>query len=712
MTSVTTRAFGKKCWKQHEFVAHGHNVNCLALGRGTGTLMVTGGEDKKVNMWMVGKPNVILSLTGHTSPVECVQFNDGEDSVVAGSQSGTMKIWDVEAAKITRTLTGHKSSIKCTDFHPYGEYISSGSMDTNVKLWDIRRKGCIMTFKGHTDVVNQVRFSPDGRWIVSASNDSRCKLWDLASGKLLSEVSHAGPVNTVEFHPKEFLMATGSNDRTVKFWDLEKICLVSTTELESNPVRSVLFHCDGHCLFSGSIDSLKLYGWEPVRCFDSCTVGWGKISDMVFASGKLVAASFCQTIASIWEVDFQNIEEMIENFEQLSTKNHEPHEAKILNPPNQIKANEEKKVSPQRKVFDSKRPATSSSKARKSKLEQPVDKNQVRQQGVHHPLITEMFLRQNLFLSDHRFDQDIFRWQMTMKMIPSRPSRNLFNLLLLINQKIMIKWKVCRKLPRKSSEKPSEKSVIHKSQETEVTPVVKGNENEKEVYVKEKPDHIPSSSKPKTLIPSDRDKPAGLDMHEFLPGNDSPTQTNYQDSHFAPSIKISEEERLDSIRKGHISFTAVLTNRHRNVNMVWRLWNDGDIKGAVQIAINMNDQSTLVDFLGVLCLKQTLWTLDICSVVLPSVNELLLSRYETYVQTGASIIKLVLRNFSPVIKSNMAAPPVSVGVDVVREERFQKCQLCHAHLLALRSVIKTKVNVSGRNGSLFRELSLLLSSLD
>lgn len=41
----------------------------------------------------------IQSLTGHTSPVECVQFNDGEDSVVAGSQSGTMKIWDVEAAK-------------------------------------------------------------------------------------------------------------------------------------------------------------------------------------------------------------------------------------------------------------------------------------------------------------------------------------------------------------------------------------------------------------------------------------------------------------------------------------------------------------------------------------------------------------------------------------------------------------------------------------
>ena len=41
----------------------------------------------------------------------------------------------------------------------------------------------------------------------------------------------------------------------------------------------------------------------------------------------------------------------------------------------------------------------------------------------------------------------------------------------------------------------------------------------------------------------------------------------------------------------------------------------------------------------------------------------------SYVQAGATAIKLILRNFAPVIKSNMAAPPVSVGVDLVREER-------------------------------------------
>ena len=41
-------------------MAHAGDVNCLALGHKSGRVMVTGGEDKKVNMWAVGKPNCVL----------------------------------------------------------------------------------------------------------------------------------------------------------------------------------------------------------------------------------------------------------------------------------------------------------------------------------------------------------------------------------------------------------------------------------------------------------------------------------------------------------------------------------------------------------------------------------------------------------------------------------------------------------------------------
>jgi hypothetical protein len=45
-----------------EFVAHGANVNCLAMGHKTGRVMVTGGEDRKVNLWTAGKPNCIMVI--------------------------------------------------------------------------------------------------------------------------------------------------------------------------------------------------------------------------------------------------------------------------------------------------------------------------------------------------------------------------------------------------------------------------------------------------------------------------------------------------------------------------------------------------------------------------------------------------------------------------------------------------------------------------
>ena len=43
-----------------EFVAHSSSVNCLKIGRKTSRVLVTGGEDHKVNLWAIGKPNAIL----------------------------------------------------------------------------------------------------------------------------------------------------------------------------------------------------------------------------------------------------------------------------------------------------------------------------------------------------------------------------------------------------------------------------------------------------------------------------------------------------------------------------------------------------------------------------------------------------------------------------------------------------------------------------
>jgi hypothetical protein len=45
----------KRGYKLQEFVAHSGNVNCLSIGKKTSRLLLTGGDDYKVNLWSIGK---------------------------------------------------------------------------------------------------------------------------------------------------------------------------------------------------------------------------------------------------------------------------------------------------------------------------------------------------------------------------------------------------------------------------------------------------------------------------------------------------------------------------------------------------------------------------------------------------------------------------------------------------------------------------------
>ncbi|WCJ40113.1 hypothetical protein M5689_021044 [Euphorbia peplus] len=299
----------KRAYKLQEFVAHSSSVNCLKIGRKSSRVLVTGGEDHKVNLWAIGKPNAVLSLSGHTSGIDSVSFDSSEALVAAGAASGTIKLWDLEEAKIIRTLTGHRSNCISVDFHPFGEFFASGSLDTNLKIWDIRKKGCIHTYKGHTRGVNAIRFTPDGRWVVSGGEDNTVKLWDLTAGKLLHDFKcHEGQIQCIDFHPSEFLLATGSSDRTVKFWDLETFELIDSSGPETTGVRCLTFNPDGRTLLCGLHENLKVFSWEPVRCHDTVDVGWSKLSDLNVHEGKLLGCSFNQSCVGVWVVDISRIE--------------------------------------------------------------------------------------------------------------------------------------------------------------------------------------------------------------------------------------------------------------------------------------------------------------------------------------------------------------------------------------------------------------------
>ncbi|KAK9869415.1 hypothetical protein WA026_003170 [Henosepilachna vigintioctopunctata] len=207
------------------------------------------------------------------------------------------------------------------------------------------------------------------------------------------------------------------------------------------------------------------------------------------------------------------------------------------------------------------------------------------------------------------------------------------------------------------------------------------------------------------IVPGPLDKPVGLDIDDFLPKNQQVLGYRQQ----LPDM--SEAEVLGVILRGHERMNSVIATRQRSLNLVLAQFKSKDIKAAVEMAIAMDDLAVLVDILGVFNEKYTIWNLDLCVCVLPKMQDLLQSKFESYILMGCSTLKLILRHFGPVIKNNMQSPTSSLGVDIPREERYQKSVKCHEVLLSLRPLIAKKQSAPGSVGAAVKEVNTLMQNM-
>uniref|UniRef100_A0A8C5EIY2 Katanin p80 WD40 repeat-containing subunit B1 n=1 Tax=Gouania willdenowi TaxID=441366 RepID=A0A8C5EIY2_GOUWI len=584
----------------YEFVAHSGSACCTALTKSSSRLLATGGDDCKINLWSVSNAKCIMSLSGHKSPVECIQFKESDEQLASGSQSGTLQVWDVEAAKVLRTLVGHRANITSLSFHPYGFFLASSSMDTNIKLWDVRNKGYVFRFKGHTQAVRSLAFSPDGKWLASASDDSTVKLWDLTLGKTITEfTSHSAAVNTIQFHPNEYLLASGSADRTVKLWDLEKFTMVGSLEKDTTPVRCVHFSLDGSCLFSGSTDSLRVFGWEPDRCFDVVSVGWGKVSELSVSNQQLVGVAHQASMVSLYAVDLKKVKMTGSAVIQGSAQQNEP----------STEPKGTKGVALRRNYV---RPTTTCSTQR---LKQHIDADRRSPEGERRsPSEDEQSSAEIHDMKDYNM---IFQ-------------------------------------PKNPMAPPAAASTSEPRAELPVVAPPPAVPRSSHLPSPPSQTSAPSARGRSHIIPSSRNEPVGLNIADFLPVSDHGF--------------ISEEDALSQITKGHQTMIAILSSRHKNLQNVRMVWARDDLKSAFKMAVSMNDFSIVVDILNIINNQTALWKLDLCTEVLPQVEKLLQSKYESYVQTGCSSLRLIMNHFWPLITDTLKATP-SVGVDITREER-------------------------------------------
>ncbi|KAL3502377.1 hypothetical protein ACH5RR_036826 [Cinchona calisaya] len=751
----------KRAYKLQEFVAHSQSVNCLKIGRKSSRVLVTGGEDHKVNLWAIGKPNAILSLSGHSSGIDSVSFDSSEVLVAAGAASGTIKLWDLEEAKIVRTLTGHRSNCISLDFHPFGEFFASGSLDTNLKIWDIRRKGCIHTYKGHTRGVNAIRFTPDGRWVVSGGEDNTVKLWDLTAGKLLHDFKcHEGQIQCIDFHPNEFLLATGSADKTVKFWDLETFELIGSSASETTGVRCMTFNPDGKTLLCGLHESLKVYSWEPIRCHDTVDVGWSRLSDLNIHEGKLLGCSFNQSCVGVWVVDISRIEPYamgsttrlngqselkssstgnlsvpVEDISKVSlgrlsiSQNSDPvketkSSARLSTSQNSDLSKESKSfastvslpgtpqrvnLSPKIAPINSTAVLNAAAPKRNSVKVESLGSTSIISRSDVIPVVVP---RNNL-----RFDQaaeskkeGIIGRTMPLSLQSRGPDiRNSSNIRDDLERPTAssqpeIEVSKATELSGVTDKKnipTDETRVSNANRESNKTDGRKGGRMRSLVANWERRERVPYIE---VLAPSN----VPVTVHTV---KTQPTSVGvYPLSSEKEMVSTSEEDVISDLMKHHDQFVGSMHSRLVKLQMIHNYWQRHDIKGALSAMEKMGDHGVIADLMSLITEKADIVTLDICTSLLPLLNGLLESDMDRHQNISLDMLLKLVRVFGSVIYSSLSAPS-SVGVDIEAEQRLERCNMCFVELEKVKRSLPVLCRSGGSIAKSAHELNLALQEI-
>jgi len=637
----------KRVWKLQDFVAHSGDVLCARLGEKSGQVLATGGDDKRVNIWKVGKPNAMMSLTGHSTSVECLVFDKHEEVLVVGCGGGSMQVWNLEYQKMAGTLAGHRAACTSVEFHPYGEFFASGSADTNLKVWDLRRKSCIQTYKGHTGMIDSIRFSPHGRWVATGARDGKVKIWDLTAGKIMQTLAvHKGPITTVAFHPKEYLLATGSTDRTMQLWSLETFQVVGSSELYSSPVQVVKFYVEEQAVLSASQDSLRLYPLDgfagPVPPQDTIEVDWRGLQDMrlCFPEEKLIAITAERSQLGIWVADLQKHETGISKCGGVNGYG---------------------------RLHTASRPPAGGAAAH--------HQGQGQRQVSRHPPAEEPDAGDPLGpeFSDYLAEPEPEHDQTVHGGIGSGLGRG--------------------HVPSSSSDRTVRPSAAERMPtRAESSPMAARGRAMPGDLPEQSGERIAAVAEPQlSAAAAAAAAVRGREQGVEPPVDDGPCPAGPVPIH-RPKRSVTEDfDATPALMGQHLQMMGVLQRRLNQVRRLKELWAVGNMAGLTNILNMPQDHAVFCDLARVIMQPHHdgALSLDACQTLLPILVDLLRSKYEDFVSVSLQFAQVLLAKFGDLITDTRrsCSGMLERQMDFAREERLEKCNACYEHFKEMRRLL-------------------------
>ncbi|MSR65830.1 MAG: hypothetical protein EXS24_00455 [Pedosphaera sp.] len=217
-----------KIWKRQPAQAAGTLANVVIQPGSAvspdGKRLAVAMDGNVIGLYELPAMKLVKNITGHTGPVNALQFSPDSARLASTSLDHSLRIWNVADATPFASTNNASTNVTALIWVAAGKQLATGHADTQIRVWKLPELAnggfaAPREIKGHTGPVTSLAAVSGGLQMVSGSIDASIRHWDVEKGTVIRQMAQGAPVRAVAVSSDSKRFASASDTGVAKLWD-------------------------------------------------------------------------------------------------------------------------------------------------------------------------------------------------------------------------------------------------------------------------------------------------------------------------------------------------------------------------------------------------------------------------------------------------------------------------------------------------------------